>query len=494
MLHNVPAPLGGLNHQAPVSALQAHEAVEMINWLPEDGRLRVRPGMQTRARIIGASHTYPFGDKLVVASATDLYTFPSSGITDEDWTETSIGTGYSTEHWDSEIINEKLLLVNGQDAPLEYDGTTLTSITFTGVSSPEDFIGVMEFKGRAVYWKGADLGFYYAAAGSYAGALTYFDLSSLAGQGESIVHIFPWSIDAGDGIDDVFVVVFNTGNIVVYQGSDPSDAADWHLVSTLKGPAVVPSGSTYESMTKPARVAGDAVYLSNAGVVSFGHIMNGGDVRGGIGAKVNDVISKRMVDGVTPEESVVYLQTLGILVVQVKQSYYERLIYALNINSMAWTSFNPGGVLNIHDFSEWQGNAVFSGEGHVGMLSQDYDRDRNDILFPSGLLAYTYIIAYCTPAWSYFGARHIQKQLTALKITTTADDPSDVDILSCSDFVAPNDFFPPAVPITSEGSPAGQWRNITAFGYAISFRMRVACYTPIDWISTTYKVVPAEGI
>lgn len=43
-----------------------------------------------------------------------------------------------------------------------------------------------------------------------------------------------WTNDAGDGVDDYAVFVFSTGEVLVYQGDDPANAAAWSLIGRFQ--------------------------------------------------------------------------------------------------------------------------------------------------------------------------------------------------------------------------------------------------------------------
>ena len=45
---------------------------------------------------------------------------------------------------------------------------------------------------------------------------------------------YSWTIDAGNGSDDHFVVISTSGEVAVYRGTDPSSAANWALIGVFK--------------------------------------------------------------------------------------------------------------------------------------------------------------------------------------------------------------------------------------------------------------------
>jgi hypothetical protein len=99
----------------------------------------------------------------------------------------------------------------------------------TGVATTA-LINVTQFKGRTWYVEKDSLSVWYSGAGALTGALTEFDLGSIFKNGGYLVAMGSWTLDSGSGVDDLAVFITSTGEIAVYQGSDPSSADTWSLV------------------------------------------------------------------------------------------------------------------------------------------------------------------------------------------------------------------------------------------------------------------------
>lgn len=135
--------------------------------------------------------------------------------------------------------NNWLILCNGVDKPLYFDGTSwvavdsgsspaLTGITTTNLITP--FVS----KGRLYFIENNSLSFWYLAAGAAGGALTEFDLSAVAKKGGFLMAGATWTVDAGDGPDDRVVFVTSEGEVIVYAGTNPSSAVSWALVGVYE--------------------------------------------------------------------------------------------------------------------------------------------------------------------------------------------------------------------------------------------------------------------
>ena len=90
-------------------------------------------------------------------------------------------------------------------------------------------IDVVNFKGRAFYVEKASQRVWYAAIGSFQGMLTKLDFSTITHRGGYLVQAITWSRDSNDGLDDYFAFIFSTGEILVYQGTDPDFTVSWFM-------------------------------------------------------------------------------------------------------------------------------------------------------------------------------------------------------------------------------------------------------------------------
>jgi len=167
--------------------------------------------------------TYTCNGTAIIASPAVV----SSGISSGKWQTTMFGDG--TSNW--------LIMVNGTDKPLYFDGTTWTAVD--GVSTPAltgltttNIINVNVFKGRLFFIAKQSLSFWYLNAGVAGGALTEFDLSAECKRGGYLMAMASWTIDGGNGSDDRAVFITSEGEVIIYQGNNPSNAAAWAKVGS----------------------------------------------------------------------------------------------------------------------------------------------------------------------------------------------------------------------------------------------------------------------
>jgi len=234
------APTGGWNARDSLADMKPGDAIRMINWYPRTTDIVIRGGQADHATGItgttktlsvynGASGT----NKMFAATNSGIYDASSAGAvaasvatsTNGYWQDTNFGDG--TTNW--------LIMVNGTDKPNYYSGSAWTAVdavstpALTGLTTTS-IIGVFQNKGRLYFLEKNSLSTWYLAAGAAGGALTEFDLSSIAHRGGYLLAGGTWSVDSGDGPDDRAVFVTSEGEVIVYSGTNPSAAATWSLV------------------------------------------------------------------------------------------------------------------------------------------------------------------------------------------------------------------------------------------------------------------------
>lgn len=105
---------------------------------------------------------------------------------------------------------------------------TYTTIGITGADS-STFINVNLFKNRLFFTQKDSLTAWYLDVNSIGGAALPLYYGGIARNGGYLQAIGTWTLDAGQGADDYYVAVTSMGEVIVYNGTDPNDAAKWAL-------------------------------------------------------------------------------------------------------------------------------------------------------------------------------------------------------------------------------------------------------------------------
>lgn len=109
----------------------------------------------------------------------------------------------------------------------------------------------------------------FGAGGSLFGTATAFNFGPQFGHGGALVGLYTWTGDGGSGPDDRLVAVSGGGDVVIYQGTDPSTAATFGLVGRwyLGG---VPAGRRIGTSS-----GGDLLLMGTMGIVQASKLVVG---------------------------------------------------------------------------------------------------------------------------------------------------------------------------------------------------------------------------
>lgn len=267
---SLPAPVGGWNARDSLGDMPPTDAVTLKNWFPATTECMLRYGYSQHSTGLPAQveTVFPYSggatDTLFAISNGSIYNVTAQGAVGA-----AVHTGLTNSRFEYSNIatpgGNFLYLANGVDSPLLYNGATWTAITgvsvpaITGVTTTT-LISPILHKSRLWFAQKNTLVAWYLPVLSVGGAANSIDMSSVAQLGGHIVAIATWTVDAGTGVDDLFVAVTNKGEVIVYQGTDPSSASTW----ALRGVWHVGSPVGSRCMFK---FAGDLLIISKDGVL-----------------------------------------------------------------------------------------------------------------------------------------------------------------------------------------------------------------------------------
>jgi hypothetical protein len=497
----IPSPTRGLNKRDNEASLDVRDAVELVNWNPETSSVELRKGYGSAVSTgVGSSDIEYIGSyisgatkTLIAAGGGRIYNCTTPGAAVE------LASGFSANDWQDELFNDKLVLVNGADAPQEFDGSSISALTVSGTGlTVAHLVGVQNFKSRNYYWEkegGTNArSFWYTAVNAHAGSLTRFSLPMQKGYLHSIVT---WSRDGGAGPDDLIAFITSQGNAIIYQGSNPSDASDWALVGNFTMPLPL-------SIRGTIKQGGEAIVMTRGGYLPLSAILRG--------AKEAEAISDR-ISGLVKEAAVLYGDNTGWEVVQYPDGSY--LIFnvpvsatlfiqhVMNILTGAWTTWSSEGVVTrtwgVHDTDLYIGD-------QSGNLYK-FGSDEHDNGSP--------VRGTARQAPSYFGNPGSIKQVTAIQPTVRASAGVSISIDAEADFI-PSDIAANLYTLTPSddswgdaaanwedwdviwgGSTAAvkRWYSASAIGDAIGCKfLAETTAETIEWLSTTYAFKIGRGI
>lgn len=419
-----PAPVGGWNARDALASMRPTDAVVLDNFMPQTSYCEIRGGYSSHATgMTGTGETLAVynvltgSNKMFCATASGVYNVSSAGAVGASVASRTDGRHQKVMFGDGS--SNYLILVNGVDKPLYYDGTNWIAVdaasspALTGLTTTS-IIGVNVFKGRLFFIQKSSLSFWYLTAGAAGGALTEFDLSGEAKLGGYLMAMGTWTRDAGDGQDDVAVFVTSEGEAIVYQGNNPSDATAWSKV-----------GSFY--LGKPLgrrciqQYGGDLVIITENGTYPLSAALQSAsiDYKLALSFKIERAFTDaaRQYGSNFGWEAQIYpaQNALIVNVPIVEGSTHEQ--YVMNTITKAWCRFTDWDA---ETFAVFNGELYFAtGTSVVKAWTGQIDGTAN-------------IEAYGKQAFSYFGSMGQQKRFKMFRPVLAVNGPlsflTDIDV------------------------------------------------------------------
>lgn len=491
----VPPPVGGLNARDALAAMPPEDAVSLENWDTKADRLTVRMGLTDYATDIGAGDVEMLaewrgatGSKLLAAGDGEVYDVSSSGSA-----TAKTSASYTSDQWQTFHFNGQIFAFNGADAPWDYDGSAVAATSWSGSGlTIANLIGGFPFKQRVWLIETDSAVAWYGATNAITGTLTSFDLGQIVTQGGYLVAGGGWTRDGGDGMDDLGVFVFSSGEILVYQGTDPSSATTWSKVGSFF--AAPPIGRRCVE-----RVGGDLVVLTRQGIMPVSLIMQGWTVDqinqktpwGKIAPLIKTAFDN--YGSLAGWQLFRHEEKLYLNVPVVVGSAYEQ--YVCNLQTGAWTLYTG---MNARCLGSLDGDVYV---GHGSGLVYKHAGTSDDG---------TSISYAAKQAFNYLGNRNATKRWTALRPHIGADGTITAGIGVDVDFSSRNI---PSGTISYVGQTSGsswdeddwddatwsgddvqilsKWVSVAGQGRAAAIRFEgVAANQTLDWYATDFLIQP----
>lgn len=497
---SIPAPTGGWNARDALDKMDALDAVELVNWIPRAGYVESRGGCQEHVTGLGGTveSLIPFrgatAEELLAAANGNIWDITTTGA------PSSIKSGLTNNSWQYDHHTNVVIMTNGADTPQVYNGTTIVDIVVTGVTATTLW-GCSNFKGRMFYWAQNSRSFWYAAAASYQGALTEFNMSYVAGSGGSLVQALTWTLDSGDGVDDLAAFVFSTGEVLVYQGSDPGSALDWSLVGKFSIGEPI-------SIRSHAQTGSTEIIATKDGYLDLGRAIRG--ARYSEESTFSDKIIRAAKDaalqysGNTGWECILY-PAGNQFIVNVPISSTQSIQHVRDTTNGGWTKFTNWNArcFAVHDDKLYFGTS----DGEVFLADIGVTDDNLAVQLKA------------VPAFNSLGSRTTRKQLTAVSVITNYIYPNKWALDGLGDFTTTL-----RSTVQTDNTPSGgssswgtsdwdttdwatsptfsditamprAWRNLRAIGYTLTCAIRLNTVSQrIVWFSTGYIFKNAGAI
>lgn len=279
-------PIGGLNKFDAISAMPINDARYIVNWIPQATGLRVRKGYVEHCINLGSEvrSILPYYPKDGSLSVFKLFAATDSAIydvTNSTNTPSSVVT-LTNNPYDGRFSTVMFANAGGNFMSVcsqnggywTYNGSAWTK-TVAGTAagqisgpSPDNLCFVTLFKRRLWFIEKNTSKAWYLPVDQLTGTATLFDFGTLFSHGGGIAFLASWSLDAGAGIDDYFVIGGQNGDVLVYRGTDPN--TDFTLVGVWF------VGKMPVGRRNFVQYGGDLLVLSETGLNPISYITRGG--------------------------------------------------------------------------------------------------------------------------------------------------------------------------------------------------------------------------
>lgn len=422
------------------------------------------------------------------------------------WGAISGATGYNiyrstvtnTEHFLTSVGAPTVTFLD--DGSLSTTSVTVPSTNTTNVDGTK-LIDVVRFKGRAFYVEKLSQRVWYAAPGAYQGMLTKLDFSTLTQFGGNLIQVISSTRDSGDGVDDYIYFLFTSGEVLAYQGDDPSNVNRWSLIGLYHmGQPLGRRGH--------ARFASTEIVLSQDGFQTLDEAIANARIElvDSFGGKIFRAISRATQD---------YKNNFGWQAV-----YYPRgNLFIANIpiaadNFEQYVKYTQTGMWcrflgwPARCFATWQDRLYFgTNDGKIKLADvQQSDGYRQAYSDDGVAISYTALTAY-----QKFGQPGLKTHITSAKITANVYDGRAISLNAFADYrtkqlqpvVAPIEptqgqwdqstwntdiWANPNVADPADSTPTVFWRPIqirTGYATAISVRYKSVVQN-VYWYSTEF--------
>ena len=329
MIGDLSSSYGGLNVADALDNMQPQYAIQMDNIIPDVDGDRVRKGYikkLSKATSVLIPILRGNTKKLIGAHVQDLTVYNNfkvesskSGFSSDNWTYADFTDGSGAVH---------TILANGSDTPQDYT-SSLNNVGYTLTGFPS-LDCPLAFKNR-LYFISGNWSIAYSGVQSISGNLTSFEMGSYFKKGGRLLSIANWTQDAGNGADDLFVLISTEGEVLIYSGTSP-ESDDWRMIGTF-------------SIAKPvgkrcwAQLGADLILITQRGYFPLSSVLS--DLR------ANRALLNQKIDGITQGRDftkrweIHYRPSTNWLIVNVPSDtgIYSYEQHICNLNTNAWCRF-----------------------------------------------------------------------------------------------------------------------------------------------------------
>jgi len=372
----VPAPIRGLvasgifggniGSAAAEGATGVDSAIWLYNMIAGEYGCRVRPGSrefavnipdtdsnQGEVRTVmyyNSSVAGPINDFTFAVTDEGIYDISAGGVgpwdftspTSHEWANKGIRAGWCSCINYTNVGGDQFLLVcDEENGYWIFDGSTWAAGTFTGNPKPEavNLVQIVEWNARIWMVERNTARVWFLDPLALTGDITPLDVGNRFKDGGHLVQCSTWSLDDGAGMDDKFIMISSSGDVLIWEGIDPTTAADLTLVGRWQ------VGTVPEGRRVMSDWGGNVAILSASGIVTADALLAGAASTGQdqyISRNINQYIRSAMDEtiddygwslGIVPKEGI------AIITVPTPRRNQAPIQFVLELSTTAWSMF-----------------------------------------------------------------------------------------------------------------------------------------------------------
>lgn len=486
-VRTLPPPVGGWNRKDSLQNMPLTDAVSMINWFPRQSDVISRPGIvehcdTTEGTTISQLFAYDYGttEKLIACTNGKFIDVTTA-------TPSTLASAFSNNFWAHDVISGIVFLANGIDTVQTFNGSVIAASTFTGVTLSL-LNHVHTFKSRVYFVEKDSQKMWYGDTAAVTGALTLYDFSTVTSLEGKLMFTTHLKGDGGDGgADDVFLAIFEGGDVLAYSGSDPGDPTDWSLIGRFR--IGRPLGRfCYLAAEDDVYIITDRGYEALSKMVSYGDTYSESQL---LSSKIQLEVSDRIAElGDDDDWRIIRYPREQMIMFLVPRNGTARTLHVMNMNTRAWCEFQG---LRPQSWARLNGTVYFGqNDGTVQQFSNVFN-DNGAVIRATAQQAWTslgtpgvnkhmhlvkpFLFSRAQPALSVnLGSNYDRIPLAGFTAGTVSDDTVwDTAVWDVSQWANAEETF-------------ADWYSKNAVGEAIGMLLSIESGTfPVRWNQTTLE-------
>lgn len=434
----LPPPVGGLNSRDPLSMMDAKDAQILENFICRPQGAELRGGWRDVLEIpftgpvstlMSYRATLPADSKLFACVGADVVDITPTldPTTPLEPVETLSIDAITHGYWSSvsySLKTDKYLCAVANGAGYHtYDAVGgWVKREITGVDH-DNLTSIAVWKNRLWFTQENSSEVFYLGIGEVLGGeAKFFDYGPMFKRGGSVVAITNWTMDGGNGPDDYQLIFGSGGDVLIYKGTDPSNADTYALVGVWSI-GRFPRGDRFFT-----NYGGDVLVLSELGLTSMQQLVTGNASAVGelnpIIAKISERLMSRLASGQSAGfwEVKYSAEIESILLIAPRNGGGSYEHYCMGLAAKGWSTFTTIPILTL----TMHGRQTFIGtpEGRVGHAF-DVDNDGMTSLFSRDIDRSTPVRGRILSAYTDFGVgANLKRFLLARPIFLCTHPPS----------------------------------------------------------------------